>query len=164
MFGGNFAESTQDEVKFPEDCSYAFHIALLIAHFKPQDLPEEMSRADLKSLAILSDKYRLVPSVGHYVVAKGWLQPHKDAHGRLKPFWNEHYSVALRDWIPITATFELKSDYEFLLNILAMEAERDDEGAFIVDEPLALSGNPIPECYDIEEIVDDDNIIGKCLH
>ena len=121
MMSGNWAESDMSEITFPEDSAYAFHIVLRIAHWQLQELPVTLSQQELVQIAVLSDKYDLERLLHAAAELKNWIQQHKDG-GTSWPS-----DIDLQDFTMITAAFGLTTDYEYLVNKLAMEISVDKD-------------------------------------
>jgi hypothetical protein len=124
MMSGDWIESKQSEISFPDDSCEAFLIVLRIAHFQVSQLPDALSRDELYELAVFTDKYELQNAVRMGVELKKWLEPYRQS-GVLRP--------ALRDlahFVFIIDAFGIWEDYDRLLDRIAVETLVDESGDY----------------------------------
>jgi hypothetical protein len=124
MLNGNWSESTQSEIEFPEDSCDAFLIVLRIAHFQMSKLPEQLSTEELVDLATLMDKYSLEDAVRVSLKMKKWMVPHR----RVYKLWPANKN--LQDYAIATYVFKLQNDLKYLVTCLAIEATVSDVGNY----------------------------------
>jgi hypothetical protein len=124
MLSGNWAESKQSEIRFPDDSCEAFLIVLRIAHFPLSQLPTKLSRDELYELAILADKYELQNVVRVGLDFAKWLEPFC-VSGVLQ--------TALPDlghFACITNAFKMQADYQRIFSRLVVEVRVDKVGNY----------------------------------
>jgi hypothetical protein len=128
MLEGNWKESTMSEIRFPDDDCDAFVLILHIAHFQISYLPDKLSQKELLELAVLTDKYELQTAVRMSLDFKRWMEPYHSL-GALRPAHTD-----LQDFAIVTAAFQLQSDYEYLVNRLAIKVQIDDSGNYYYND------------------------------
>jgi hypothetical protein len=124
MMSGDWAESKQSEISFPDDSCEAFLIVLQIAHFQLSQLPTKLSRDELYELAILADKYELQNVVRVGLDFAKWLEPFC-VSGVLQ--------TALPDlghFACITNAFKMQVDYQRIFSRLVVEVRVDKVGNY----------------------------------
>lgn len=115
MLSGNWAESDELELSFPDDSCFAFQIVLQILHWQLSALPASLTRSELLEIAVLSDKYDLSHVLRGPTELKQWLLPYKGS-GHVWPI-----NVDLQDFTRITAAFGVDRDHRQLVNRLALD-------------------------------------------
>ena len=73
-----WAESTANEISFPDDDAEAMLIVLRIAHLRFQELPgiHGLPFETLFNLAVTCDKYDTIKLVRPFLESRGWTRPH----------------------------------------------------------------------------------------
>jgi hypothetical protein len=124
ILNGNWAESGQSEISFPDDSCEAFLIMLRIAHFQLPQLPTELSREELVDLATLTDKCQLENAVRIGLELKKWIEPYQ----KMYVLWpaNTH----LQEFAVMASSFKLENEFGYLVSRLAMEVEVDEAGHY----------------------------------
>jgi hypothetical protein len=85
---GNWAESTQSEIQFPDDSCEAFLLVVRIAYFQLSQLSEKLSREELVDLALLADKHQLEDAVRLGLELKKWMVLYQQVHKLWPPNTN----------------------------------------------------------------------------
>lgn len=116
MLNGDWAESNQSEIRFPDDHPWPFEQALRIAHLQIAQLPANLSIAQTSSLAVMTDKYNLKKIMRIALDSKHWFA---DIRQTIWREWPAH--PLLPRYTYITHVFELQDDYDHLVSKLAVE-------------------------------------------
>jgi hypothetical protein len=124
MLTGDWAESKQSEIEFPDDWWWPFDIVLRIAHLQVAGLPELVLFEDLQELAKLTDKYNLTKAVRMGLDLKQWLHRHKSSWEA----WPS--SPKTRHFAFMTSVFQYSADLAFLTSKLAVEVRVDKKELF----------------------------------
>lgn len=110
----------QSEIKFLDDSPWAFEQVLRIAHWQISKLPLQLTIAELKSLAELTDKYDLGSLMKMALDSSRWLHPVRYNIWRQWPAQS-----SFREWTFITYALQSRHDYEYLISRLAVEVQVD---------------------------------------
>ncbi len=97
ILNGPWADGNQAEIKLPDDCAWAFHQALRIAHLQIDTLPNGISLEGMRELAVLTDKYDLVKLMRVALASKQWLHTF-----RCSTWYNWPADPSLQEWTFIT--------------------------------------------------------------
>lgn len=93
-----------------------------MAHMKMDKLSTTMNLAEMSALAVITDKYNLVKLVRMVVDLKGSLAGVRYSVWRKWPA-----EASFQEWAFITHVLQIESDYEYLVNRLAVEVEVDEK-------------------------------------
>lgn len=132
---GNWAENHQTELTVDGDSAYAFQILLQIVHWKFQDLPKKLTKAQLVEFAKFCVSWNVQDVVTPFVQSKNWLSIGKGPDG----LWEK--DIVCQDLILVTHTFKKDSYHNYLLNALAMRIMKNevDNSKFYVDHGVRIS-------------------------
>ena len=121
MLSGPWAEKDRSEIRFPDDCPWAFLQVLRTAHLQIAQLPAAVSLAEMTALAVLTDKYNLVNLMKVALNCRlCWLNTARNTT------WLEWpANPYIQDWAFITHVFQQQNYYEQLVCKLAVEVEVD---------------------------------------
>ena len=123
MLTGDWAESSQKEIEFPDDSWESFLIVLNVAHFQISSLPENLNLHGLHHLALLTDRYNLSKAVRIGLDIKQWLHKFKDA-------WTTWPSLCMTQYFAfMTSVFNYDADFEFFASKLAVEVQMNRENS-----------------------------------
>jgi hypothetical protein len=122
LSGDRFAESSQDEIAFPDDAWKPFLIFLQVAHLRYQDAPKVMSQEDLVELATFCDKYDLGAMMFPCVSTKIWIKAKFSPDSKLRR--------GLQDYAFITHVFGLKEPFRDIKDLLAYSLFQDEDGTY----------------------------------
>lgn len=139
----NAGLKNQSEIELLDDSPWAFEIVLRIAHLQTDKLPVALTLAEMKSLAVLTDKYDLAKVMHMPIEHKDWI---------FDPsiFWRQWdiYS-SLQDWAFVTHVFKFEDDCDYLVNRLAVEVQIDSSDDsfyyFTGDQKTKLRAD-LPDC------------------
>lgn len=113
MFSGQWKESQQNEVEFPDDTPAAFEVVMRVAHLQFDLLPFTLSGPELVEVAKLCDKYDLMRILRPALQLKQWYESYKGNA------WEKcHTMEELSVIIPVFGTEE---DRNFFICELAVE-------------------------------------------
>jgi hypothetical protein len=131
MLEGDWAERKRSEIELPDDPCRAFEIVLYTAHWNFPMLPPALNVRELAELAVLTDRYDLIRVMHIALEVKEWLLPHKKTWIKWSP------NPDLQDFVMMTLFFSRSTEFDFLLNRLAVEVQVDEQNcqfSIIVEE------------------------------
>jgi hypothetical protein len=121
MLEGDWAERKRSEIELPDDPCRAFEIVLYTAHWNFPMLPPALNVRELAELAILTDRYDLIRVMHIALEVKEWLLPHKKTWIKWSP------NPDLQDFVMMTLFFSRSTEFDFLVNRLAVEVQVDEQ-------------------------------------